>query len=60
MLYAVFVCIRAAGSCSCTLNNREAKYTLLIVRHFAVVLFTTLIENLRLWFSAEAGIVLKF
>jgi len=38
-------------------KNREAKCTLLIVRHLAAVLFTT--ENLRLSSSAEAGIVLN-
>jgi len=40
------------------LNKHEAKYILLIVPHSAV-LFTTLIENLRLCFSSEAGIVLN-
>jgi len=40
-------------------NKREAKCTLRICAPLAVVLFTTLIENLRLFSSAEAEIVLK-
>jgi len=40
-------------------NKREAKCTLRIVRHLLLFLFTTLIENLILCSSAEAGIVLN-
>jgi len=40
-------------------NKHEAKCSLRIVRHFAAVLLTIFTENLRLLFSAEAGIVLN-
>jgi len=40
-------------------NKREAKCTLLNCAALAAVLFTNLIENLKLCSSAEAGIVLN-
>jgi len=43
------------------ISMKQNKYSLLIVRHFlvAVVLFNTLIENLRLCSSAKDGVVLN-
>jgi len=52
-LYGVFVCARAAGSCSRTWKSvKQNAFTNCAA--LATVLFTTLIENLKLCSSAEA------
>jgi len=56
-LYEVFVCVRVAENCSCTWISKS-KTHFANCTALAAVLFTTLIENLRLCSSAEAGLLL--
>jgi len=58
-LYKVFVCARTAGSLQMYVNKMRQNTLCKLYDTVAAVLFTTLIENLRLYSSAEAAIVLN-
>jgi len=59
--YEDFVCACEAGSCSCTLiSMKQSALCKLIGTCCCLIHYSTLIENLKLCSSAEAGIVLNF
>jgi len=58
-LCKVFVCACAAGCCSLYINKHQQNALCELCNTWCC-LFSTLIENFKLCFSAAAGIVLKF